>query len=62
MDAFVEAGRGAEHTFNGLYNLFRIDYILTTEEAFEVKEYRSFDIDYSDHKPITVLVGLTSDV
>ena len=62
VDAFVEAGRGAEYTFKGLYNLFRIDYILTKEDEFEVKEYRSFELDYSDHKPITVLIGLTSNV
>lgn len=53
-DAFVEKGRGVEHTFKGLYNLFRIDYILPQKDAFEVKTYNSYDLDYSDHKPIVV--------
>lgn len=53
-DAFVEKGKGVEHTFKGLYNLFRIDYILPQKDAFEVKTYNSYDLDYSDHKPIVV--------
>ncbi len=53
-DAFVKKGRGTEYTFKGLYNLFRIDYILPQEERFEVKSYASYDLDYSDHKPIVV--------
>ncbi len=56
-DAFVEAGKGSEYTFKGLYNLFRIDYILADEEAFEVKEYRSYDLDYSDHKSVVAVLS-----
>lgn len=52
VDTFVERGRGVEFTFKGLYDLFRIDYILSDRESFDVKRYRSFDLDYSDHKPI----------
>ncbi len=54
LDAYVEQGKGAEYTFKGLYNLFRIDYVLPSEEYFEVKQYRSFNLDYSDHKAIVV--------
>lgn len=57
-DSFVERGRGTEYTFKGLYNLFRIDYILSHEEHFDIKEYQSFDLDYSDHKPIVVRLGM----
>lgn len=58
MDSFVERGRGTEYTFKGLYNLFRIDYILPHEEYFNIKEYQSFDLDYSDHKPVVVRLGM----
>lgn len=57
-DAYVEQGRGVEHTFKGLYNLFRIDYILSAEEHFDIKEYNSFDLEYSDHKPLVVRLGM----
>lgn len=57
-DSFVERGRGTEYTFKGLYNLFRIDYIFAHEDYFDVKEYQSFDIDYSDHKPIVARLGI----
>lgn len=53
-DAYVECGRGTEYTFKGLYNLFRIDYILPAEEYFDTKRYDSFDLEYSDHKAIKV--------
>ena len=52
VDTFVERGRGVEFTFKGLYDLFRIDYILSEKESFDVKRYNSFDLDYSDHKPV----------
>ena len=57
VDSFVEKGRGVEHTFKGLYNLFRIDYILADKEAFEVKSYDSYDEPMSDHKPVVVRLG-----
>ena len=57
QDAFVEKGRGVEYTFKGLYNLFRIDYVLVDEDAFEVKEYASYDEPMSDHKPVVVRLG-----
>lgn len=53
-DAYVERGRGTEYTFKGLYNLFRIDYVLPSEEYFDIKLYRSFDLEHSDHKAIVV--------
>lgn len=56
-DAFVERGRGTEYTFKGLYNLFRIDYILPSEEDFDIKQYGSYDLEYSDHKAIVVTLA-----
>lgn len=55
-DAYLERGRGVEHTFMGLYNLFRIDYVMMSEDEFEVKSYQSFPLEYSDHKPIKVIL------
>ena len=52
LDSFVEGGRGTDFTFKGLYNLFRIDYILPDEEYFDIKEYGSFDLGCSDHKAV----------
>ena len=57
-DAFVEKGRGVEHTFKGLFYLFRIDYVMASEEHFAVKEYASHDEPMSDHKPLTVRLGV----
>ncbi len=57
VDAYVEKGRGVEYTFKGLYNLFRIDYILADKETFEVKSYDSYDEPMSDHRPVVVRLG-----
>lgn len=60
IDAFDEKGRGVEHTFIGLFNLFRIDYIMASEEYFVVKEYASHDVSMSDHKPVVVRLGVAN--
>lgn len=56
-DAFVEKGVGFGITYNGLFNLFRIDYIFTSDDIL-VKEYRTDDVDFSDHKPIIAILEL----
>lgn len=61
VDAFVAKGRGVEHTFKGLYNLFRIDYVMVDKEAFEVKSYDSYDEPMSDHKPLISRLGRKSE-
>lgn len=60
QDAFVERGRGAGYTFRGLRNLFRIDYILSSDSYFEVKEYDSPDLPYSDHNPVVARLGVNA--
>lgn len=58
QDSFIERGRGAGYTFKGFRELFRIDYILSSESHFEVKEYDSPELPYSDHNPIISRLGL----
>lgn len=60
-DAFVSCGRGVEYTYRGLYDLFRIDYILPESERFDIKEYGSYDLDYSDHKAISARLLLIEE-
>jgi endonuclease/exonuclease/phosphatase family metal-dependent hydrolase len=59
-DAFVECGRGVEYTYKGLYNIFRIDYIFSDKEFFNVKSYDSYSMDLSDHKALIVRLGRDS--
>ena len=51
QDAFKVAGKGFGKTFN--FKLFpaRIDFILVHKDS-EVIDYKSFDIEFSDHYPI----------
>ncbi|WP_299247876.1 endonuclease/exonuclease/phosphatase family protein [uncultured Aquimarina sp.] len=56
-DTFKEAGKGFGKTFN--FELFpaRIDFILVPEDA-EVIDFKSFDIELSDHYPISSRIKL----
>lgn len=58
QDTFVERGRGAGFTFKGFGELFRIDYVLSDDNFFDVKEYDSCDLPYSDHNPVVVRLGV----
>jgi len=57
QDSFKEAGRGFGKTFN--FELFpaRIDFILVPDDA-EVIGYKSFDVELSDHYPISSRIKL----
>lgn len=58
-DTFVEEGRGLHGTYGGFFNMFRIDYILTDQDAFEILHYYPFDAVYSDHMPVAAGLALS---
>ena len=51
-DAFVERGYGLGTSFNGSIPALRIDYIFV-DEAFQVLNYKTHKVNYSDHYPIS---------
>lgn len=51
QDSFVKEGRGTAGTYNGFFNMFRIDYIFMSK-GLDVKNYYAFDKVYSDHNPV----------
>ena len=56
QDAFKIAGKGLGKTFNYLYPL-RIDFILV-DLNFEVNNFKTFEVPYSDHFPILARIKL----
>lgn len=58
-DTFVAEGRGLHGTYGGFFNMFRIDYILTERDAFEILHYYPFDAVYSDHMPVAAGLALS---
>ncbi|CAI8313226.1 MAG: Uncharacterised protein [Flavobacterium sp. SCGC AAA160-P02] len=50
QDAFKVAGKNLGKTFNYIYPL-RIDFILP-DNNFEINNFKTFDVPYSDHFPI----------
>ena len=59
-DAFVEKGSGTSGTYDRLFNMFRIDYILVSE-GVEVLHYYTFDNVYSDHMPVAAGLELAAE-
>ena len=59
-DAFVERGSGASGTYDRLFNMFRIDYIMVSD-GLEVVNYYTFDEVYSDHMPVAAGVELAAE-
>lgn len=57
LDAFVEKGKGMPNTYNGLFNMLRIDHVLHSE-GLKALSYDSPEVKYSDHKPVVVTFGL----
>lgn len=51
QDGFKECGSGIGHTYKGLLNMLRIDYILYSKEITGIK-YDSPKKAYSDHNPV----------
>ncbi|PSG86397.1 endonuclease/exonuclease/phosphatase family protein [Aurantibacter aestuarii] len=50
-DTFKQSGNGFGRTFNFKFFPLRIDFILV-DEAFTVNNYRTYDVQLSDHYPI----------
>lgn len=59
-DSFQKAGRGYGYTYRypTLRRFLRIDYVLYSKSTFRATRYHSPDLDYSDHKPVIVTLGL----
>lgn len=53
-DAFREAGNGYGYTYSNLMKLFRIDFVFFSGATFQAVNYRTGDVDYSDHLPVLV--------
>lgn len=51
-DAFCEAGNGYGYTYTNLKKLFRIDFVFFSDAKFQAWNYRTGDVDYSDHLPV----------
>jgi endonuclease/exonuclease/phosphatase (EEP) superfamily protein YafD len=56
-DAFVEKGNGLGTTFRFDSYPVRIDYILTSE-TLKVLDFETLDETFSDHFPITAVLGI----
>lgn len=58
-DAFEVAGKGFGKTFDNPFP-FRIDFILT-DKKFEVNNFKTFDVNYSDHFPIMARINFDNN-
>jgi endonuclease/exonuclease/phosphatase family metal-dependent hydrolase len=58
-DAFEIAGKGFGKTFDYKFP-FRIDFILT-DERLEVNNFKTFEVNYSDHFPIMARINFNND-
>lgn len=56
QDAFEESGRGFGVTFVGSLPRFRIDHIMHGP-ALTTWDFRTLDVDYSDHRPISTIIA-----
>jgi len=57
QDAFVTNGSGFGATFSNYYFPYRIDFALV-DERLKISDFTTFDVNYSDHKPIEVQLDL----
>ncbi len=55
-DAFVEAGSGFGKSYDHILPA-RIDFIFA-DENFEINNFKTYSVDYSDHYPIMARLGL----
>ena len=59
-DTFSEQGNGYAHTYDGLFNLLRIDYILVSKQ-FKTLSYEVLPTNLSDHYPVISRVILKKE-
>ncbi|MEN5194438.1 endonuclease/exonuclease/phosphatase family protein [Sphingobacterium faecium] len=57
-DAFREVGNGYGYTYRNLLKLYRIDFVLFSGTKLQVSNYRTGDVDFSDHLPVLVDVTI----
>ncbi len=55
-DCFTEKSRGLVYTYNGIFSVFRIDYIFHSREL-ETISYQSVDVNWSDHNPVEAVMS-----
>ena len=60
QDAFAKAGSGMGNTFKFDIIPLRIDFIFA-DAKFEVKEFTNYDVEYSDHYPISSTLIIKPD-
>ncbi len=58
-DSFRSAGKGYGYTYRYLRKLFRIDYLLYSQEDIRAVHYASPELEHSDHKPVIVKLDVT---
>lgn len=56
-DGFMTCSKGYGYTFNGLFNLLRIDYIFHSPELKGIKYYSPF-LKWSDHNPVIMEIEI----
>lgn len=56
-DGFVTNGEGFGYTFRGIHRIFRIDFIFYSKK-FKGVSYDSPSLDYSDHNPVFLKLGI----
>ncbi|MDP1621596.1 MAG: endonuclease/exonuclease/phosphatase family protein [Bacteroidales bacterium] len=61
-DSYIECGQGLfRSTYAGTFPSFRIDYVLHSDK-FKAISYETFEIDLSDHYPISAILVKTPQI
>ena len=60
-DTFRKQGHGYAHTYRGLFDMLRIDYILVDPHRFETLSYEIPQLEVSDHYPVVSRIKLTDN-
>ena len=56
-DSFIQSGKGFRSTFNQLFGMMCIDYILHSNDMIS-RKFNILDVEFSDHYPITAQIEL----